>query len=83
MVRMPWGARIPRSELLAWQLFGDRLNESGCMGDQYVPTSLAVSQTIGMLTRVLDNDELEDTNNKFDALWAEHGVRAMKENGCE
>jgi len=83
MVRMPWGARIPRPELLAWQLFGDRLNESGCMGDQYVPTSLAVAQTIGMLTRVLDNNELEETKKKFDALWAEHGVRAMKENGCE
>jgi len=83
MVRMPWGARIPRPELLAWQLFGDRLNESGCMGDQYVPTSLAVSQTIGMLTRVLDNDELEETKKKFDTLWAEHGARAMKENGCE
>jgi hypothetical protein len=36
-----------------------------------------------MLTRVLDNDELEETKKKFDALWAEHGVRAMKENGCE
>jgi len=83
MVRMPWGARIPRPELLAWQLFGDRLNESGCMGDQYVPTSLAVSQTIGQLTRVLDNEELEETKKKFDALWAEHGARAMKENGCE
>jgi hypothetical protein len=83
MVRMPWGARIPRPELLAWQLFGDRLNESGCMGDQYVPTSLAVSQTIGMLTRVLDDAELEETKKKFDALWAEHGVRAMKENGCQ
>lgn len=83
MVRMPWGARIPRSELLAWQLFGDRLNENGCMGDQYVPTSLAVSQTIGMLTRVLDNEELEETKKKLDALWVEHGVRAMKENGCE
>lgn len=83
MVRMPWGARIPRPELLAWQLFGDRLNESGCMGDQYVPTSLAVSQTIGMLTRVLDDAELEETKKKFDALWAEHGTRAMKENGCQ
>jgi len=83
MVRMPWGARIPRPELLAWQLIGDKLNENGCFGDQYVPTSLAVAQTIGMLTRVLDNDELEETKKKFDALWAEHGTRAMKENGCE
>src|SRR5688572_2508854 len=83
MVRMPWGQRIPRPQLLAWQLFGDRLNESGCMGDQYIPTTLAFGQTIGMLTSVLDNEDLEETKKQFDALWAEHGVRAMKENGCE
>jgi hypothetical protein len=69
--------------LLAWQLFGDKLNESGCMGDQFVPTALALTQTISMITRVLDNEELEETKKQFDALWAEHGVRAMKENGCE
>ena len=83
MVRMPWGARIPRPQLLAWQLFGDKLNESGCMGDQFVPTALALTQTISMITRVLDNEDLEETKKQFDALWAEHGVRAMKENGCE
>ena len=83
MVRMPWGQRIPRPQLLAWQLFGDKLNESGCMGDQYIPTTLAFGQTIGMLTSVLDNEDLEETKKQFDALWAEHGVRAMKENGCE
>jgi len=83
MVRMPWGARIPRPQLLAWQLFGDKLNENGCMGDQFVPTALALTQTISMLTRVLDNAELEETKKQFDALWAEHGARAMKENGCE
>jgi hypothetical protein len=83
MVRMPWGARIPRPTLLAWQLFGDKLNESGCMGDQFVPTALALTQTISMITRVLDDEELEETKKQFDALWAEHGTRAMKENGCE
>ncbi|HKQ13744.1 MAG TPA: hypothetical protein VJT80_09950 [Steroidobacteraceae bacterium] len=83
MVRMPWGARIPRPQLLAWQLFGDRLNEAGCMGDQFVPTALALTQTISMITRVLDDADLEETKKQFDALWAEHGARAMKENGCE
>jgi TPR repeat protein len=83
MVRMPWGARIPRPQLLAWQLFGDRLNESGCMGDQYVPSALAFGQTISMLTSVLDNEDLEETKKQLDALWQEHGARAMKENGCE
>ena len=58
MVRMPWG-RFPRDELLAWQYFGDRLNEAGCMGDQYVPTSLAFGQTIGLLERNAESETLE------------------------
>jgi hypothetical protein len=82
MVRMPWG-RFPREELLAWQYFGDRLNEAGCMGDQYVPTTLAFGQTIGLLERNVNPKTLEDARTRTEALWNEHGVRAMKENGCE
>jgi hypothetical protein len=82
MVRMPWG-RLPRDELLAWQYFGDRLNEAGCMGDQYVPTTLAFGQTIGLLERNADPGMLEEARTRTQALWSEHGVRAMKENGCE
>jgi hypothetical protein len=83
MVRMPWGARMPRTQLLAWQYFGDRLNESGCMGDQFVPTSLAFGQTIQLLERNQDPKVLEQARTQAEALWAEHGARAMKENGCE
>jgi hypothetical protein len=83
MVRMPWGARMQRQQLLAWQYFGDRLNESGCMGDQYVPTTLAFGQTIGMLERNQDAKKLEEAHTQADALWSEHGARAMQENGCE
>ncbi len=83
MVRMPWGARMPRPTLLAWQMFGDRLNEDGCMGDQFVPTTLAFGQTLSMLTSVLDTEDLEQANTQFEALWNEHGARAKKENGCE
>jgi hypothetical protein len=83
MVRMPWGARMPRDQLLAWQYFGDRLNEGGCMGDQYVPTTLAFGQTIGLLERNVDPKVLEAAHTQAEALWSEHGVRAMKENGCE
>ncbi len=83
MVRMPWGARMPREQLLAWQYFGDRLNEGGCMGDQYVPTTLAFGQTIQLLERVLDPTGLEEARKRTEALWNEHGVRAQRENGCE
>ena len=82
MVRMPWG-RMPRDELLAWQYFGDRLNEAGCMGDQYVPTALAFGQTIGLLERSVTPQTLEEARTRTEALWNEHGARAMKENGCE
>ncbi len=83
MVRMPWGARMPRAQLLAWQYFGDRLNEDGCMGDQFVPTSLAFGQTIQLLERNQDSKVLEEARTQAEALWTEHGARAMKENGCE
>jgi hypothetical protein len=83
MVRMPWGSRMPRTTLLAWQMFGDKLNEAGCMGDQFVPTTLAFGQTLAMLTSVLDTEDLQQASTQFDALWNEHGARAMKENGCE
>ena len=74
---------MPRDELLAWQYFGDRLNEAGCMGDQYVPTTLAFGQTIAMLERTVKPNTLEDARTRAEALWNEHGARAMKENGCE
>ncbi len=83
MVRMPWGARFTRPQMLSWQYFGDRLNEDGCMGDAYVPTSLAFGQTIAMLERNADPKTLEEARALGEQLWTEHGVRAQKENGCE
>jgi hypothetical protein len=83
MVRMPWGARFTRPQMLAWQYFGDRLNEGGCMGDAYVPTTLAFGQTIALLERNADPKVLEEARKQGEALWSEHGVRAQKENGCE
>jgi hypothetical protein len=83
MVRMPWGARISRPQLLGWQYFGDRLNEGGCMGDAYVPTTLAFGQTIALLEGTATPTALEEARKQAETLWTEHGVRAQKENGCE
>ena len=51
MARMPWGRQMQRAQLLAWQYFGDRLNETGCMGDAYIATSLGFAQTIPALEK--------------------------------
>lgn len=81
MVRMPWG-RMTRVQLLAWQYFGDRLNEGGCMGDAYIPTSIGFAQTIPMLEKGADAKYLETAKAQMETFWREHGVRATKENGC-
>jgi hypothetical protein len=83
MVRMPWGGRMTRPQMLSWQYFGDRLNEGGCMGDAYVPTTLAFGQTIALLERNANPKVLEEARTQAETLWSEHGVRAQKENGCE
>lgn len=82
MVRMPWGRQMPRAQMLAWQYFGDRLNEAGCMGDAYIATSLGFAQSIPMLEKGAPPQLLEAAKSQAETLWTDHGARAKKENGC-
>lgn len=82
MMRMPWGGRLPRAQLLAWQYFGDRLNEAGCTGDAYVQNSVAFTQTIAMLEKNQNAQLLDQAKTQADSLWQESGARAKKEQGC-
>ena len=82
MVRMPWGRQMQRIQLLAWQYFGDRLNEAGCMGDAYIVTSLGFSQSIPMLEKGQPPQVLDAAKAQAETLWKDHGERAKKENGC-
>lgn len=83
MTRMPWGGRLTRPQMLAWQYFGDRLNESGCLGDTYVPNALMFAQTMQMLEKNQDAQLLESARSQAETLWRDHGQRAMSENGCK
>jgi hypothetical protein len=82
MMRMPWGARLTRPQLLAWQRFGDRLNESGCAGDGYVQNAVFYTQTLSMLEKGLSPALLEQARQETDTLWQENGERAKREQGC-
>jgi hypothetical protein len=82
MARMPWGRQMPRAQLLAFQYFGDRLNEAGCMGDAYMMTSLGFAQTIPALERGQPPQLLEAAKSQAEQLWKDDGERARKENGC-
>lgn len=82
MVRMPWGRQLSRTQLLAWQHFGDRLNEAGCLGDAYVMTSLGFAQSIPMLEKGQPAQVLEAAKTQAESLWKDNSERAKKENGC-
>ncbi|MBL8271845.1 hypothetical protein [Steroidobacter sp.] len=82
MARMPWGRQMPRVQMLAWQYFGDQLNEAGCLGDAYIATSLGFAQTIPMLERGQPPQVLEAAKTQAETLWNDNGARAKKENGC-
>jgi hypothetical protein len=82
MARMPWGMRMNRVELLAWQQFGDRLSEAGCVGENYVMSTITFDQTLKALVKDMDTAALEKAATRADALWRDHGQRAMREQGC-
>lgn len=82
MVRMPWGRQMPRVQALAWQYFGDQLNEAGCMGDAYIVTSLGLAQSIPMLEKGQPTQILDAAKSQAETLWKDNGERAKKENGC-
>lgn len=82
MVRMPWGGRLHREQLLAWQYFGDRLNEAGCTGDGYVQNSVAFTQTIALLEKGQNAQLVGQAKTQAESLWRDNGARARKEQGC-
>jgi hypothetical protein len=82
MARMPWGRRMPRAQLLAWQYFGDRLNEAGCMGDAYIMHAMGFAQAIKGLTQNADESVLTQAKQQAERLWQDSAARAMNEQGC-
>jgi hypothetical protein len=82
MARMPWGRRLTRSQLLAWQYFGDRLSEAGCVGEGYVMSTINFDQTIKALEARQDAKFIEEARAQADTLWRDNGERAKREQGC-
>jgi hypothetical protein len=82
MARMPWGARMTRSQALAWQYFGDRLSEAGCVGDGYVLTTINFDQSIKVLEQKQDAKFIEQARAQAEELWRDNGDRAKREQGC-
>jgi hypothetical protein len=82
MVRMGWGVRLTRTQLLAWQYFGDRLNEAGCGGDAYVSSLTTLHQTIKALEQGQNEKFVADARQQAEDFWRDYGARAQKEQSC-
>ncbi len=82
MMRMPWGNRLTRPQMLGWQYYGDRLNEAGCTGDTYLQNAVVFSQSIGVLEKGQTPAMLEQARTQGETLWQQNSERAKKEQGC-
>lgn len=82
MARMPWGRRLPRTQMLAWQYFGDQLNEAGCMGDAYIVHATSIGQALAAYEKNASEAELQQARTQAERLWQDHGPRAIREQGC-
>ncbi len=83
IMRMPWRARLKPEEIIAWQYFGDRLNEAGCMGEGYVGAAINFAQTLAQLEKGVKPDVLSAGRQLADRYWTDYAGRAKKEQLCE
>lgn len=83
MMRMPWRQRLKPEELIAWQYFGDRLNESGCGGEGYIGAAINFTQMLGQLEKTVRPDVVAAGRQLAERYWTDFGERAKKEQLCD
>jgi hypothetical protein len=83
MMRMPWRQRLKPEELIAWQYFGDRLNESGCTGEGYIGAAINFTTMLGQLEKTVRPDVVTAGKQLAMRYWTDFGERAKKEQLCD
>lgn len=83
MAYMPWGVQFTREQLIAWQLFGDKLNEAGCFGEHYEELASQFLDTTARLEKGLPSDAVKRGHDLADQYWTQFSPRAKREQGCD
>lgn len=83
IMRMPWRARLKPEEIVAWQYFGNRLNEAGCSGNGYIGMAATFGRTFMQLEKGLKPDVLSAGQQLADRYWTDFGERAKREQMCD
>lgn len=82
IARMPWAARMPMEERLAWQYFGQRLNEAGCFGDNYLPMYRLLRENVTAYEKAVGGKLLPQAQQITERYWQEYAPRAQREQQC-
>jgi hypothetical protein len=82
IARMPWAARLPMEQRLAWQYFGQRLNESGCFGEHYLQMFRVLRENVAAYEKNADTKTREEAQSIAENYWQQFGARAQREQHC-
>ena len=82
IARMPWAARLPMDQRLAWQYFGQRLNEAGCFGDHYLPMFRLLRENVVAYEKASGSRLQEQARKIAEQYWQDFGTRAQREQQC-
>lgn len=83
MLRMPWRSSLDASEIAAWQMFAEKLNEAGCNGTQYLENVTALARVNTQFAEALKPEPLERARSLAERYWTEFGARARREQRCD
>jgi hypothetical protein len=82
IARMPWAARLPFEQRLAWQYFAQQLNNAGCFGEHYLPMYRSLQENVAAYEKALSSELKEQAKKIAGQYWKEYGPRAQREQQC-
>lgn len=82
IARMPWAGRMPMEQRLAWQYFGQRLNEAGCFGENYLPMYALLRENALAYEKAISPAGQTQAVKLANEYWQQFGARAQREQQC-
>ena len=82
IARMPWAGRLPMEQRLAWQYFGQRMNEAGCYGSDYLSMYASLREAVLAYEKAIGADLQKPAEELAERYWRDYGARAQREQKC-
>jgi hypothetical protein len=82
IARMPWAGRLPMEQRLAWQYFGQRMNEAGCYGADYLSVYATLREAVLAYEKALGTERQKQAQELAERYWRDYGARAQRAQHC-